>query len=247
MKCIDAKENLDALLDGEIEIAHQRKIETHLETCASCRAEYGNLQAISKTFKQNLMISAPTLLDEKVLSAFKSFHREEATEKTPPEKNGWFGIPRFTFAAALFLFALTTISAFQLGRMSAAKTELSRIETKTGATPTIVKTANVGADDALDNNAAAAVRTITVPVIREKVIRIPVVREKIIVRTVYKNPNTEDRKNDDQTILKNADNQNFTVKSRLKDNQYSTQVNLKGFQVVSELKPVIIKGENNEE
>lgn len=251
MKCIDAEENLDALLDREIEMTHKRKIEIHFETCRSCQTKFRNLRAVSEILKQSPVISAPASLDKKVFGAFENFHREKhsqkATEKSPPEKNGWFGIPRFAYAAALFLFALATVSAFQLGRMSATNVELSRIETPTGATPSTVETARAVKDDSLANGETAAAQTIRVPVVREKIIRIPVVREKIIVRTVYRNSNKKDIGNDDEINLKNAENQQFTVKSRLRGNQYSTQINLKGFRVISELKPVIIKGENNEE
>ena len=256
MKCIDIKENLSALLDGEIKKSWVSELETHLENCASCRTEYENLRIVGESLRCNLRVSAPVALDEKVLSAFQTFHHGKRGEKIEKAEKagkaqagniGWFGVPRLALAAMFVVFALATIAAFQLGRMSGTNVELSGIETKTDAAPATLKTANVGEDDSPDNSTASAMRTIAVPDVKEKIIRIPVVREKIIVRTVYKNLNTEkNMKNDDKTILKNTDDQDFTVKSRLRDNQYSTQVNLKGFQVVSELKPVIIKGENNE-
>ena len=73
MKCIDVKENLDALADGEIEFTQKREIENHLADCVSCKTEFENLQAIGKSIKQHLQISAPAVLDEKVFSAFQDF------------------------------------------------------------------------------------------------------------------------------------------------------------------------------
>ncbi|WP_183042243.1 hypothetical protein, partial [Escherichia coli] len=104
-----------------------------------------------------------------------------------------------------------------------------------------------------ENEMTAEIQTIEIPVIREKIVKVPVVREKIVTRVVYVNAKDEnDRQiqNDNQQTNdnpKNAAKESFTVKNRLRDNRYSTQINLEGFQVVSDLKPIIIKGENNEQ
>ena len=87
MKCIDIKENLDALLDNEIEISNKQEIENHLESCISCEAEFNNLQAIRKSLKENLKISAPAFLDEKVLSSFQEFHNEKRPAKLKKKQN----------------------------------------------------------------------------------------------------------------------------------------------------------------
>ena len=121
MKCIDLKENLDAFADGEIEFTQKRQIENHLEDCVSCQTQFENLRTIGKSAKQYLQVSAPAVLDEKVLTAFQTFHKEKQGEKKDAEKIGWFGIPRLVFAAGLIFFALSVISAFQIGKMSAGE------------------------------------------------------------------------------------------------------------------------------
>ena len=92
------------------------------------------------------------------------------------------------------------------------------------------------------------VKIVEVPVIQEKIIEIPVYKEKIVTRIIYKNGDRKTVNNagkNDSVSPVGASN-NSILSSRLRDNRYSTQVNLSGFQLVSELKPQIIKGEKNE-
>ena len=237
MKCISVAENLDALLDGEIESAQKRKVENHLEICPSCQTEFNNLQAMSQTLKRSLAISAPPLLDDKIFGEFKSFHAAKAADKSPREKIGWFGIPRFALAATLVLFTFGIIAAFQIGKMSAGEIVVSMPQVQENDTPETAK------NDSIENEKSVQIKYVEVPVVQEKIVKVPVVQEKIVTRIIYKNVDVEDTK---KSLLNSDKTKDFTVSSRLKDNRYSTRTNLKGFQIVSDLNPKIIKGENNE-
>ena len=250
MKCIDVKENLDALLDGEIETAPKRTIENHLENCVSCGAEFSRLQMLGQTLKYNwTTIAAPASLDAKIFSEFEKFHAAKRAEKTlaaaPQKKIGWFGIPRFAFAAALFLFALATLAAFQIGKMSAGKIIVEMPPVPENHTLTVDR--NAGNNLAKDENSPPE-KIVEIPVIREKIVEVPIYKERIVTRIIYKNSERKPENNggsDNLISLPDAPNEPI-LSSRLKDNRYSTQVNLAGFQLVSELKPQIIKGESNE-
>lgn len=241
MKCIDTKENLDAFVDGEIEISLGEEIERHLENCAACQAEFKSLQVIKGSLKQNLRVSAPAFLDEKVLSAFKAFQQEKRVEKvkeeTQTEKIGWFGIQRFAFAATLILFALATISAFQIGKMSASEVSIvvPRIEENKAPTTSEFAGNNLKKDERL-----TPTKIVEVPVIREKIIKIPVIKEKIVTKTIYADKENKVRSN---VPAKNS----LALKNSVKDNEYLTQTNLKGFQPVSDFKLKITKEENKDE
>lgn len=224
MKCINVEENFDALLDGEVSFLQKREIEKHLENCVSCQTEYENLQAIGGILKQNLAISAPSFLDEKVFSEFKNFH----PEKSPKEKIGWFGIPRFAFTTAMILFVLATISAFQIGRMSASEISIVMPEVQEN------KTSN--------REKQTSIKIVEVPVFREKIVEVPVIREKIVTKTIYVNRNKE-KETQPNVSAKN----NFTLKSSVENNGYLTQTNLKDFQPVSEFKIKISKEEKENE
>ena len=241
MKCIEVEKKIDAFFDGEI--VSPQEIETHLENCVSCRTTFENISAVRRTLKQNFKVSAPPLLGENVLSAFQNFHeakrREKVETKQTTQKIGWFGIPRFTFAAALILFALATITAFQIGRMSASNIVVAMPQAQEN---NISTTEKAKINPTSDEN-PIQIKYIEVPVVQEKIVKVPVVQEKIVTRIIYKNINIEDTK---KSLLNSDKTEDFTVSSRLKDNRYSTQINLKGFQIVSDLKPQIIKGDENE-
>lgn len=222
MKCIEVEKNLDAFFDGEI--ASSKEIETHLENCVSCRTSFENLDAISNAMKQNFAVSAPLLLGEKVLSAFQNHHEakrgENVESKPQTEKIGWFGIPRFAFAAAFLLLALGTISAFQIGRMSASEIIVEM--------PEVEENINSNQIENELNTQKATMKVIEVPVMREKIVEVPVIREKIVTKTVYVNK-TEKTTN----VLPTKED--FALTNKIEDNKYLTRSNLEGFQLVSEM------------
>lgn len=237
MKCTEIEQELNEYFDDQIAVPKAREIELHLEKCASCRTNLENLQSVRSALKQSAPIIVPAFLNEKVLSAFKTFHAEKSRIKseTSPRKSkkSWFGIPRFAYAATFGLLVFTTFASFQLGKISGGNSVNSTFETVKSVAP--------------ENKETIKIETVQVPVIQEKIIKVPVVREKIITRTIYKYVSAQDKKSVGNPVLPNkADTEQFTVKSRLRDNQYSTQINLEGFQLISELKPQIIKEENNE-
>lgn len=224
MKCIDVKENLDAFLDAEIETSRKKKIESHLEDCLLCRTEFESLQTVGDSLRQNLFAAAPPALDDKILSAFENFHSQKrnvrAAEKR--EKIGWFGIPRFAFAAALALFALTAVSAFQIGRMSAG--EISIVlpqEQEIRVLPDV--------EQAKDEK-IAPVKIVEVPVIKEKIVEVPVIK----TRTIYV-------EKENKSVPNAPAKDNFALKSSIEKNGYLTKTDLKDFQPVSEFKLKINK------
>lgn len=252
MKCINIEQKLSELLDGELGLSEKATVETHLELCDSCQNSFANMQAISGNMKQNLAVSAPNLFDEKVLNTFQNFQNEKlaeiSTEKPRTQKIGWFGIPKFAFAAALLLFGLVGITAFQIGKISASEVTVISPEIKENKIANDLPNKIVAEKNEPTIKNDTTIKFVEIPVIKEKIVEVPVIKEKIVTRIVYKNLNTEDRKGKDtkNSVPKNDKTEKFAVSSRLKENQYSTQINLEGFQFISELKPQIIKGENNE-
>jgi hypothetical protein len=75
---------------------------------------------------------------------------------------------------------------------------------------------------------------------------VPVVKEKIVTRVVYinKRPSKENSIKDSSTKSKP---ENFALNSSVSENKYSTQVNLKEFQPVAEMKIKITKKDENNE
>ena len=172
---------------------------------------------------------------KKFLVLFKTFHNEKRVEKKDAEKIGWFGIPRFAFAAALILFVLATISAFQIGRMSAGEISIVMPPVQGNKNPPPVEvTGNNPANDGKN----VPVKIIEVPVIQEKIIKVPVIK----TRTIYVE---KDRKKEVRSNAPAKDN--FALKSSVENNGYFTRTNLKDFQPVSEFKLKINKEEKQNE
>lgn len=236
MKCINIEQKLNELLDGEIGLSEKATVEKHLESCDSCRNSFANMQIISGNMKQNLAVSAPNLLDKKVLNAFQDFQNEKLaeipTEERQTQKIGWFGIPKFAFAAALILFGLIGITAFQIGKISASEVTIISPEIKANETvndlPSKVvaenKEPNVENDE------------------KTKIIEIPVIKEKIVTRTIYVDREKTEKK---ENVTRPSFNRNDDVamESSINENGFVTQTNLKGFQPVSDLKVKITKKE----
>ena len=230
MNCIDIKENLDAFFDDEIEFAQKRRVEKHLEKCSGCRTELENLQTIRKSVRRNPQVFAPVFLDAKMIRAFQNFHDEKRAGKSnKKQKSSWFGIPRFAFAAALILFVLATISAFQLGRMSAGEISVVMPEIKENQNSPIIESAEE--KQTKDEN-PAPVKIVEVPVIKEKIVEVPVIKTRTIC--VEK---------ENKTFSNDSAKDNFALKSSVENNGYLTRTDLKDFQPVSEFKLKINKEE----
>lgn len=243
MKCIKVRQNLDAILDGEINLSEREMIESHLENCVSCQVESENLEIISNSLKQTLPIAASAFLDEKILNAFQSHYikKQPANAEEKQEKIGWFGIPRFAFAAAFILLALISGLAFQLGRMSAANVEISNNQNLSSddsdKKPTVQKFSN-------EKDKASETKIVEVPVIREKIVKVPVIKEKIVTRIIYVE---KESKKDNRTSPTVSPQNILALNNSVKDGEFLTQTNLKDFQPVLEIKAKITKKDEKNE
>lgn len=230
MKCIEVEKKLDAFFDNEI--VPSKEIEAHLENCVSCQTSFENLQTISRAMKQNFTFSAPPLLGEKVLSAFQNHHEDKRREKVEikpqTEKIGWFGVPRFAFASALIVFALATISAFQIGRMSVGERIVMM--------PQVAENKSLANNPAIQEN-SNAVKIVEVPVIKEKMVEVPVIKEKIVTKKIY----IKQESAFEDTDKSNKNEENTALNENKANNEYLTPIELEGFQPVAKIKARITK------
>lgn len=238
MRCIDIEQKLSELLDDELGLSEKATVETHLKSCDSCQNSFANMRIVSGNMKQSLAVSAPILLDEKVINAFQNFQNEKLaevqTKKPQTQKIGWFGIPKFAFATALLLFGLVGITAFQIGKISAS--EVSIIMPQIQASKVLDNSTNADFAENKQPNVEneATTKIIEVPIIKEKIVEVPVIKEKIVTRIVYKD--------------REPTNKNKTkVPSKTQNKENFAQTEIDKYQIVSELKPQIIKtGDKNE-
>lgn len=239
MKCINVEEKLSELLDDELSDAEISKVETHLESCNSCRSQFKNIKMLSGNLKKNLAVSAPAVLDDRVLNSFRHFQNAKRVEKLKDnhqtEKTSWFGVPRFAFATALVSFGLIGFTAFQIGKISASEVSVVMPQIEENASSNILKASDLAENTQTNDEGVEQIKIVEVPVIKEKIVKVPVIKEKIVTRTVYK-----DRDQNEKDKYTSPQSNRGLKSVALTDTSK--------FQIVSELKPQIIKtGGNNEE
>lgn len=106
MECLDWRERISALIDGEVPSSEARLIEAHLEACAECRAVERKMRAVGIGVARTEG-TVPSDFREKL------FARLEAEELLPRRRNlfvyslRWAAIPA-TAAAAFALFLLVS-------------------------------------------------------------------------------------------------------------------------------------------
>lgn len=84
MNCRLTPEQLSAYLDAELEADEQRRVQTHLDQCADCRAELAGLENVRDRVRTEAApLTAPNYLRQRVRSAL---HDEAQTQATPAER-----------------------------------------------------------------------------------------------------------------------------------------------------------------
>jgi hypothetical protein len=218
MKCVEVKEHLETFLDGETGVIWRDEIETHLETCESCRAEFAELRSVSRLLRKELPVSAPNHLDAKVFAAFRQHHEKKSVWN-------WSAILASIFAPkpifALLTLGILTGLAFLVGRMTAPANEIIV------ASPSQIVEKEVPKE---------VIKYIEVPT--TKIVEIPIEREKIVTQIVYRN--VEMKRKSLSPTLRAGNSPN-------KNSESVEQVDLKDFQPLGEISPKILKkGETNE-
>jgi hypothetical protein len=218
MKCVEVKEHLETFLDGETGVIWRDEIETHLETCESCRAEFAELRSVSRLLRKELPVSAPNHLDAKVFAAFRQHHEKKSIWN-------WSAILASIFAPkpifALLTLGILTGLAFLVGRMTAPANEIIV------ASPSQIVEKEVPKE---------VIKYIEVPT--TKIVEIPIEREKIVTQIVYRN--VEMKRKSLSPTLRAGNSPN-------KNSESVEQVDLKDFQPLGEISPKILKkGETNE-
>lgn len=218
MKCIELKEHLETFLDNEIGVILRDEIETHLDNCNECHAEYAELRSVSGLLRKELTITAPNHLDAKVFAAFRQHHEKKSVWN-------WMAIFASIFAPkpifALLTLCFLTGLAFLIGRATAPNQEII-----VSNPPQIIE----------KEIPTEIIKYVEVPT--TKIVEVPVEKEKIVTQIVYRNVEVS-RKNLLPTLsAKKSANENV---------ESAQQLDLKDFQPIGEIAPKVLrKGETNE-
>jgi hypothetical protein len=243
MKCIEVEKQIYSLLDGEVSFVNREKVEHHLKECQLCGQIHEKLRAVDELLMKSVPVPDPKRMDESVMNAF--YLRQGKKQEIRENVYWWTAlsklnlIPKTAMALAALLFVVSVGLAFQLGRITATDIQvgLPQIEqiSQQALKENNVFTSHVETASNIKNE---------VPV--TKFIRIPVIKEKIVNRVVYVHkPQKIERENSIPSVM--SDRNNLALKNSMRKNEFLTEANLKGLQVISDSKTRIIKrGETDE-
>ena len=103
MDCSHAQSLLDIYLDPELDPVRNLEIEEHLQGCAACAQNYGDLQSIRQSLKtESLYFKAPQQLEKRIQ---RSLHKAAKAEAP----TGWFSGSWFKMAAPFAVAALVVL------------------------------------------------------------------------------------------------------------------------------------------
>lgn len=111
MDCKTARNLLEAYLDGELDRATSRELETHADMCADCSAELGRLDELRRALRDGaLRYEAPPELRERIRAAARAEPRARAA------------LPVWTRIAAACVLAFAAGAASMVAWHSATRT-----------------------------------------------------------------------------------------------------------------------------
>lgn len=219
MNCIKTKENIEALLDGELDDRQKDAVEHHLWVCSDCRELREKTAALSNLLRANLFDSPSADLNERVMKSFKNHHAPDGFWRRIVF--GAFIVPKLVFATLLILASAGFWAAYQIGRINSTVVSMS--------------------SPAADAN-ELRVHTPGEAKIKTVVVEVPVIKEKTVTRTVYVRAPRHDKNEKIKSTARNSQANNpLSYGSTVAESGFFTDVNLQGFEPSAEMNAKIIK------
>lgn len=111
MKCNEALEQMNALLDGELSEKDIQAIEEHLASCESCTVAYEEYKAIMSAMEEMPMLALPIGFEEELHFKLMQAKNDMAEEKQVPEKTSvWQKIKEAVFNRSFVAGAGTVVA-----------------------------------------------------------------------------------------------------------------------------------------
>lgn len=132
MKCVEAKKQIDLLIDDQLTFAESENLEKHFASCTSCRYSYEKLLLVRNGLRNQPKCVPSKALDTKILQVFANHHQQQQK----PTFWQLLTLPKFSFAQTLPILLIGIASAFLLGKF-AFSNEAKIVEI---SQPPIVKT-----------------------------------------------------------------------------------------------------------
>lgn len=225
MNCIETKDNIEALVDGELVGELKESVERHLLVCRDCGELKEEMILLSSVLQTSEVAPPSAKLDERVMNSFRENQSRVVSASWRRVFFGSFAVPKPIFAALLVFAAAAAWLAFQVGKFNSAAISVP---------PPLVVTNEIPVQIPAESPAQTVF------------VEVPVIKEKIVTRTVY----VRVQKNNKPEKAKSpaAFEQNFLPSSSsVADNGFFTDVSLQGFVPTDRINAKIIKEEKKDE
>lgn len=117
MSCADIQDLLDAYLDGELDVAHHRAVERHLDECPACSQATASLATLQAMLRAEApRYSAPPQLQERIRESLRAAAGVPPRTRLRPQR--WLVV-----AASLALVCLTGLAIWGLAHRGAVAAE----------------------------------------------------------------------------------------------------------------------------
>jgi len=101
MNCQESKSQLQAYLDGELDLTRSLEMEKHLRECSACSQALNSLRLLQESLRNESLRFQPTAgLEKRVRSAL----RRESDSRAPTFRWRWL-IPALSAACLVIVFA----------------------------------------------------------------------------------------------------------------------------------------------
>lgn len=219
MNCIETKNNIEALLDGELDDDLKDTVEHHLWICPACCELKEQMRSVSNFMQMSRIIPPSAELDKRIMKSFQNHHASNSSWRRIIF--GAFVVPKPIFAALLILATAGFWLAFQIGKINSTTVSIT--------SPSIISN-----EIPIQTPAETRVQTV--------VVEVPVIKEKIVTRTIYVRDSKNIKNEKGKSSADSRQNNLPLYSSSVTDNGYFTDVSLKGFQPSAEISAKIIKG-----
>lgn len=105
MNCKEARQLIDAYLDGELDLVHSAEVESHIEDCGACHQAADGVRAVSKSMRSvPLRFEAPRGLEKRIVAAVrKESSSVAAKERAGRRRFSWRLSPALGMAAVVLI------------------------------------------------------------------------------------------------------------------------------------------------
>ncbi len=124
MNCKEAQQNLEAALDGAIDVAAQRRLHEHVSTCVSCKERLAQIEGVRSLLRESTSTAPSESLDARVMRSFRRHHAPGTESRAGVNRwrdlfLGSLRVPVPIVAMLLIAMVAMVLMAYRTGKQNA--------------------------------------------------------------------------------------------------------------------------------